>query len=222
MPQKRNPYALVVIRGGAGVLVGRLTGLLVAQRTPSAQTDNWLYACGEVGGALTLARKLVNLGAEVVRTLRVDAEAMAATATANFTGATDVSEEISLRTGLDYRSAYRVVGRAVAGALARGASSLDPSSLDDAAQALIGRPLGLEPTRLQAAADPRRTLTTRACQGGAAPAAVRDHCRAVRWRLAAARRWHTQLDRAARDAECRLVAEARRLASMSASAPAGD
>jgi argininosuccinate lyase len=222
MPQKRNPYALVVIRGGAGVLVGRLTGLLVAQRTPSAQTDNWLYACGEVGGALTLARNLVDLGAEVVRTLRVDAAAMARSATTNFTAATDISEEISLRSELDYRSAYRVVGRAVAGALARGASSLDPASLDDAAQAVIGRPLGLDLAHLEAASDPRRALTTRGCQGGSAPAAVRDHCRAVRWRLDAARRWRAELDRSARDAEARLVAEARRRASTPAAAPVGD
>ena len=55
MPQKRNPYALPVLRGGAGTLVGRLTGLLATGLTPSARTDNWLYAYGEVAGALDLA-----------------------------------------------------------------------------------------------------------------------------------------------------------------------
>ena len=48
MPQKRNPYALVVIRGAAGTLLGRATGLLATQRTPSGRTDNLLYAYGEV------------------------------------------------------------------------------------------------------------------------------------------------------------------------------
>ena len=114
MPQKRNPYALAVIRAGAGTLIGRATGLLVTQRTPSARTDNWLHAYGEVVGALELARKVVTLGAEVARTLEVDRDALAAVAGQNFTGATDLAEELLLRHGLDYRSAYRVVGRAVA------------------------------------------------------------------------------------------------------------
>ena len=44
-----------MLRGGAGTLVGRLTGLLATGLTPSARTDNWLYAYGEVAGALDLA-----------------------------------------------------------------------------------------------------------------------------------------------------------------------
>jgi argininosuccinate lyase len=44
MPQKRNPYALAVLRGGAGTLIGRATGVLATQRTPSGRTDNLLYA----------------------------------------------------------------------------------------------------------------------------------------------------------------------------------
>ena len=63
MPQKRNPYALPVLRGGAGTLIGRLTGVLATGLTPSARTDNWLYAYGEVAGALDLAGLLVRLGA---------------------------------------------------------------------------------------------------------------------------------------------------------------
>src|SRR6185295_14945556 len=48
MPQKRNPYALAVLRGGAGTLIGRATGVLATQKTPSGRTDNLLYAYGEV------------------------------------------------------------------------------------------------------------------------------------------------------------------------------
>src|SRR6266540_3710643 len=66
MPQKRNPYALAVIRGGAGTLIGRTAGILATQRTPSARTDNWLYAYGEVLGAVGLGQRLVALAGEVV------------------------------------------------------------------------------------------------------------------------------------------------------------
>ena len=72
MPQKRNPYALAVLRGGAGTLAGRLAGLLATGLTPSARTDNWLYAYGEVTGALDLAGRLVRLGAAVAAGLCPD------------------------------------------------------------------------------------------------------------------------------------------------------
>jgi argininosuccinate lyase len=38
MPQKRNPYALTMVRGEAGILIGRPTGLLATSRAPSAQS----------------------------------------------------------------------------------------------------------------------------------------------------------------------------------------
>ena len=34
MPQKRNPYALPVIRGAAGLLLGKLAGVVAMQQTP--------------------------------------------------------------------------------------------------------------------------------------------------------------------------------------------
>ena len=72
MPQKRNPYALVVIRGGARTLLGRATGVLASQQTPSGRTDNLLYAYGEVAGAVELATRLLNLAAKTAETLTID------------------------------------------------------------------------------------------------------------------------------------------------------
>ena len=116
LPQKRNPYALAVIRGGCGTLIGRATGLMTTQRTPSARTDNWLYTYGEVIGAVELASRLVRLAADVVATMKVDIETLVASAGDNFSTATDLAERLVLEQGLDYRSAYRIVGRAVADA----------------------------------------------------------------------------------------------------------
>jgi argininosuccinate lyase len=101
MPQKRNPYALAVLRGGAGVAQGRLTGLLATARTPSARTDNWLYAYGELAGTLGLSGRLVRLGTAVVRGLRPNVEVLRRTAGGNFTGAADLAEALSVAHGLD-------------------------------------------------------------------------------------------------------------------------
>ena len=48
MPQKRNPYALSMIRGTTGVLIGHVAGMLAVQKSPSARSDNLIFAYGEI------------------------------------------------------------------------------------------------------------------------------------------------------------------------------
>jgi len=109
MPQKRNPYALVVIRGGARTLLGRATSVLATQQTPSGRTDNLLYAYGEVAGAVELAARILALAAATAESLTFTERALDPDAMA-----TDAAEAISLERGIDYRSAYREVARALA------------------------------------------------------------------------------------------------------------
>jgi argininosuccinate lyase len=209
MPQKRNPYALAVIRGGAGTLVGRATGLLATQATPSARTDNWLYAYGEVASALELARRLIALGGAVVRTLEIDTATLATAAGAGHAAATDLAEELVLGEGIDYRSAYRIVARAVAAA---NATPLAAADLAAAAEQVLGRPLHGGAAHL-AALDPTAAVAARPQPGGASPERVREHAAAVLAALAEARRWERGRRAAADRAAARLVQAARRLAA---------
>ena len=213
MPQKRNPYALAVIRAGAGTLIGRATGLLVTQRTPSARTDNWLHAYGEVASALDLARRVVALGAEVVRTLVVHREALAAAAGAHFTGAADLAEELVLAHGLDYRSAYRLVARSVAAAIEDGRTRIAETDLARAAVEVLDRVIDVEPDTVFAASDPVRIVAGRTVVGGSAPKRVREHCQALLRREAVATRWRDDRRAHAQQAEKNLVAAAHRLAT---------
>ncbi len=184
MPQKRNPYALAVLRGGAGTLIGRATGVLATQKTPSGRTDNLLYAYGEVAGSVTLAARLLRLAAAVAETLTIDAERAAAALRESFAMATDAAEGVSEARGIDYRSAYRIVGEAVAG-----------GTLDAAA-------LGIDPGVL----DPAAALATRTVTGGAAPApldAMLTECRAA---VADAEQWIAARREAIAAAEAELIA----------------
>ncbi len=175
MPQKRNPYALVIIRGGARTLLGRATGVLAAQQTPSARTDNLLYAYGEVAGAIELSARVLNLAAAVAETLAFDGEAGVRALHQGFAMATDLAEAVSLATGTDYRAAYEAVGQAVSG----GEAALDAAAF------------GVDPAVL----DPYAVLATRTVTGGAAPAPMdamlaecRDTARSLRARADEARR----------------------------------
>ncbi|MDP9241449.1 MAG: argininosuccinate lyase [Actinomycetota bacterium] len=201
MPQKRNPYALAVIRSGAGTLIGRTTGLLVTQRTPSARTDNWLNAYGEVAGSLDLARRIVALAAAVMETLEVDTAALADAAGKHFTGAADLAEVLVLKAALDYRTAYNIVGRAVAEAVEAGRTELSASDID----------VDVDPALVTAALDPKQIVATRTTLGGSAPERVREHSAGLHERVAEATTWRDERRRHNEAAEHALIAQASRV-----------
>ncbi len=174
MPQKRNPYALSIVRGASGTLIGRLSGFLAVSKSPSARSDNLIYAYGEVPRALDLALRTTRLTEGVVRTLEVNGPRMWAALEGGFSQATDLAEYVMQTCDLDYRTAYQVVGLAVRRASAarlRGID-VDGAMLDEAARQHTGRDLGLRGRDLTEVLDPRRIVQTRTAQGGAAPPVV--------------------------------------------------
>jgi argininosuccinate lyase len=214
MPQKRNPYSLAIVRGASGVLIGRLTGFLAVAKSPSARSDNLIFAYGEVPRALDLAIRVTRLMTGVARTLQVNADRMAQELDAGYTQATDLSEFIVQECQVDYRSAYVVVGRTVREASRQGISGRDITGemLDEASVAETGESLNLTDKDLTAALDPRAIVDSRVGTGGAAPGAVRSmitQCEQLADELAAAvalRRDHLE------QAEHQLLAQARRFA----------
>ncbi|MCY4367892.1 MAG: argininosuccinate lyase [bacterium] len=210
LPQKKNPYSLSVIRGGAGTLIGRATGLMVTQRTPSARTDNWLYGYGQTYRSVLLATRLLALGSEVVRSLTIDEARLAASAGEHFSVAADLAERIVLDHEVDYRSAYRLVGRAVADAVRTGRTALTSGDLVRAAKVIgVKAPDGLEDA-LGSVADPGTVALGRDTSGGSAPGRVLAQCKAVAGDLMSARRWAKNQEEGIHDAETALVVEARR------------
>lgn len=212
MPQKRNPYALAVVRGGASTLLGRVSGALASQRTPSARTDNWLHGYGETAGAVDLARRVVALAAAAVEGLHVDVARLEAGAGAHFSCATDLTDHLVRAAGLDYRSAYRMVGAAVAAATAAGRDHLLPADL---------AATGLPDEEITSALDPRRAVEARTATGGSAPARVVERADTLAERAARAHAWSAGERRRTGDAEARLLAQARALADGAPSALQG-
>ncbi|MBA2508620.1 MAG: argininosuccinate lyase [Nocardioidaceae bacterium] len=214
MPQKRNPYSLAIVRGASGVLIGRLTGFLAVAKSPSARSDNLIFAYGEVPRALDLSIRVTRLMTGVVRTLEVNVESMAHGLDAGYTQATDLSEFLVQECRVDYRSAYDVVGRTVREASRNGIAggSITGAMLDEAAIAETGQSWGLAGKDLSAALDPQLIIETRVGTGGAAPTSVEPmitRCAREADELqAAVERRRQSLDRAERQ----LLEQARRTA----------
>jgi argininosuccinate lyase len=213
MPQKRNPYALAMIRGTTGLLIGHVAGMLAVQKSPSARSDNLIFAYGEIPVALDHARRMTELTAGVVATLTVNEGRLRDALASGFSQSTDVAEMLMSSCGVDYRTAYQIVGTAVRRLAAEGgsASDLTPGMLDQIAVEQLGRHLVIDASTLAEALDPSAIVATRVATGGAAPEPMRAMLAEVAAdaaELAVAAR--ERLDAAAR-AEHALVADARRL-----------
>lgn len=174
MPQKRNPYALSIIRGASGTLIGRVTGFLAVSKSPSARSDNLIYAYGEVPRAIELASNTTRLSTGVLHTMTVNADRTWAVLESGFSQATDLAEYVMQNCGVDYRTAYEIVGIAVRQASRDGLRGVDLTvdRLEQAAQQHRGTKLGLSDQDLSEILDPRRIVETRTLPGGAAPTVV--------------------------------------------------
>src|SRR6266567_5901875 len=184
MPQKKNPYALAYVRGATNELTGILTATAALGRTPSGQVDNRVFAYGDVPRALETATGVAALMADVLTGLRFTAPVAAARLTDGFATATDLAETITLETGLDFRTAHRIVGRLVreASQANRTLRDLTTADLDAAAQTMLNRPLHRSENAFVQALDPGAAVAARQGIGGAAPeplSAMLTECRAT-------------------------------------------
>jgi argininosuccinate lyase len=174
MPQKRNPYSLSIIRGASGTMIGRLSGFLAVSKSPSARSDNLIYAYGEVPRALDLALRTTRLTAGVIATLQVNSARMWQALESGFSQSTDLAEFIMGHCGVDYRTAYQIVGAAVRKASRDGVRGVDLTvdRLQDAAAEYNGSRLDIDDIDLATILDPRGIVATRVLAGGAAPQVV--------------------------------------------------
>ncbi|ABS70266.1 Argininosuccinate lyase (plasmid) [Xanthobacter versatilis] len=196
MPQKRNPFVLAFVRGGANRLIGEQAGVAASGRMDSRMLPY-------------VAAQAALLMAEVITELSSDNERARAAIDDGITCASDLAERLCLTLDLDFRTAHGVVGRLIGRLESEGRvlASLTEAELQVACRnAGAKRPLpdGL----LRSALDPACCLRARGDVGGAAP---REVVRQI-GELACAFRQHEERLRAAERhytvAEQRLIAEA--------------
>ena len=201
MPQKKNPYSLAYVRGVCGEAIGALAAMAAVGKTPSGQVDNRIFAYGDAPRALDGAIGAIRLMDGVLRGLTVSVERAARRAAQEFIGATDLAEVIMLKSGLDYKAAHDLVGRAVRAAIESGVTTLTADALNTAA----GRDLGLMPDEVAGALDPARIVAARAGPGGAAESSVTQMIGECRQSLADHRRWREEAHARLAEAESLLL-----------------
>ena len=112
MPQKKNPDALELLRGKAGVLVGGLTGTLcVLKGTPSTYNKDFQELWPPLFAAVDSLEACLQIAAGCVATLRVNEQRMAQSLSPEML-ATDLAEYLVCK-GVPFRETHHVAGAAV-------------------------------------------------------------------------------------------------------------
>jgi argininosuccinate lyase len=213
MPQKKNPYALAAIRTQAAQSAGDLAGALVALHTGSARTDHFHLLNGTVPRALDEAVAIARLAASVLEGIELRPARFEQIARESFVTAADVADVLALSGALDYRSAHKVVGRAVRDLVEAGdpPSALTPERLAEAAEAAIGRPVSLDAATLEDALDPAACAASRRQTGSSSQAAIAEMLDGIDAALAEHARWSESVRERDAGAEAALLARAREL-----------
>ncbi|MCS6772508.1 MAG: argininosuccinate lyase [Thermoflexales bacterium] len=173
MPQKKNPDAMELARGKSGRLIGNLVSVLTMLKgLPMAYNKDLQEDKEPLFDSLDTLRLTLPVVAGAVRTLRVNAERMAAALEPAML-ATDVAEYL-VRKGVPFREAHHLTGRAVALAEQRGISLQDLTPSDWRS---ISPQFGTDVAQVF---DFRQSLASRAVDGGTAPEAVRRQLRSAR------------------------------------------
>jgi argininosuccinate lyase len=216
MPQKRNPYALAVIRTQAGQAAGDLAAALATLHTGSARTDHFHLLNGLVPRALEEAVAVARLAAAVADGLELDLERMARVAREGFVASADVADVLALEGGLDYRSAHKVVGRAVRDLDEAGAPpiAMTPDVLAEAAQEVLGHPVDLPAESLAAALDPAVDIRHRPQPGSCSPEAMAAMLATAEEALSEGGKWSAAARARSAAAEQALLGRAREIAAV--------
>ena len=213
MPQKKNPYALAAIRTQAGQAAGDLAAAIATLHTGSARTDHFHLLNGTVPRALDESVAIARLTASVLEGIELRPARFEQIARASFVTAADVADVLALSGELDYRSAHKVVGRAVRDLIDAGdpPEALTPERLAAAAEAVLGRPVEIDGATLRDALDPAACAAARRQSGSSSEAAMDAMLAEIDATLAAYAAWSESAREQEAAAEAALLDRAREL-----------
>ena len=194
MPQKDgNPNSMEFIRMRAGQMLGHLTGVAAAGlRAPHGDVFEMLYMAEPTLAALETTEKCTSELAAEMRQMDVHEERMLAVIRESYICASELANQMVRDYDIGYRTAHDVVNEFVLASREQKipATSARVELLEEAAQKVLGRRLGMSEARLRQLLDPAYFIKVTNSQGGVAPGEVARMIADRRQKLADARARH--------------------------------
>ncbi|MDD5420156.1 MAG: argininosuccinate lyase, partial [Methanomicrobiaceae archaeon] len=114
MPQKKNPDTAEIMRAKAGTVAGNLTAsLMIAKGLPMSYNRDLQELTPHLWQSEEATRQSLELLAGMVGSAAFDSQRMQTEAGRGFSTATDLADVLVREYGLAFRTAHRIVGRAV-------------------------------------------------------------------------------------------------------------
>ncbi|PYM56248.1 MAG: argininosuccinate lyase [Candidatus Rokuibacteriota bacterium] len=208
MPQKKNPWSTVFIRGQSARVQGRMGSILAMTRTRQDEFDPHVIVPWELWEMAEAVLPALDFTVGTLTTLRVNRARMEEQAGAHWATATDLAATLVRKAGVPWRTAHQITAVIVRVAHERNIrpGELTSAMIDEAASAYGAPAIGLDDDTLRRALDPREFIARRRTVGGPASETLR-HQLSVSERV-------LHRDQAARsDVTRRLEEAARRLES---------
>lgn len=164
------------LRARLGHIYGRaLTVLTMSHNVPYGDTQNIedeIFV--PLFGASQTADAVLELYVAVFESLEVDRAHLLARSAKGFTTATELADTLVREKGLPFRTAHAIVARLVEIAMAQGLApnQVGVAMLEEAADMVTGRPLGLTEEALRRALYPTNFVAVRRVVGGPTPEAT--------------------------------------------------
>ncbi len=167
MPQKKNPDSLELIRGRAGTMIGKLTGMLAVMKgLPLAYNRDLQEDKAALFSGVDATLEAIIIASRVAATMRIHPERMKAMTELGFLTATDLADEL-VRRGIPFADAHEQVGTLVRHCAAEGKTFRELSA-EEAAQFVPGWDSDLQ----EVATSMERSVARRNVTGGTAPKQV--------------------------------------------------
>ncbi|MBO9356385.1 argininosuccinate lyase [Bordetella petrii] len=201
MPQKKNPYTLMWVRGAAARTYGRLASYLYEMH------DACMGYTRQLAPTLDDVLEATEIMTGVLATLSIKKERMLANATSmNWICATDLADVIVMEKGLPFRTAHQIVAILVRIGIGKGLTQTDVTSalVDEAAIEYMGKPLELSDESIRKALNPLECVKARQLTGGPSPERVEED-------IARARGQYAADEASLEEISARLAASARQL-----------
>ncbi|MBW2993404.1 argininosuccinate lyase [Candidatus Woesearchaeota archaeon] len=196
MPQKKNPYSLAYIRGITGFMLGKTASFAAHGKTFSGNPDNRTFIYGELPRALDKTTGAIKLFAAVINEIRPNKELMLKRVQDGFSNSTDLSELIISETGLDYRTAHKIMGFTVRKAIEKGitGSKITKKLIEESITEITGKEINLREGFIDSALDPEKIVETRKGIGGASEKRTAEMIAQCRKKLSQFSKWLIEAD----------------------------
>ncbi|MEW6358823.1 MAG: lyase family protein [Planctomycetota bacterium] len=215
MPQKEgNPNGMEFVRSRAGKMLGHLVGVAAAgQRTPHGDVFEMLHISEPVLAAFETSQICITELATEMHRMRVHADRMLAVIRESYICATELANQIVRDQEVSYQTAHDIVNKFVLASQEQKipATHARADLLDEAAQKVLGRKLGMAEARLRELLDPTHFIKVTNSRGGAAPDEVARMIADRRQELADARARHLKRIESLENAQQKMLSDLRGL-----------